>query len=190
MHLPSDIVFIIISKFFFSGHKVIVPILFLSCTGCFMSTYMNLSRGTASFPSACRHFLSSWLVWEDSAPCSWCHTWTGGLGLYKTANQGSRSEQAREQHSSLVSASVSASIFWLELLLRLPLVMDCDCQAHKSFPPPGCCPSWSLSRQQNRSQSTSHCLVFESGIIVLCYNLDGISLDISVVKLCTEMTYS
>lgn len=49
------------------------------------------------------------LMWENSSHCGWHRSWAGDLGLYKKVSQARSKEQARQECSSMGSASSSSS---------------------------------------------------------------------------------
>ena len=63
---------------------------------------------------------------RGTAHCDWCHVWADDLGVYINVSCMGHGEQASEQNSSMVSASVTA---------LTSSVMDCDwdVQPNKTF---------------------------------------------------------
>ena len=108
---------------------------------------------------------------ESLDHCGWCLPWTNRPRLYKQAGWVSHGEQASKQHSSMASASVSASRFlpWLQS------TMECGLRVvswNKHFQPSYFW-LWCLSHYRKPNKPTSWMWAVPSDVIGRVLNRKG-----------------
>lgn len=80
---------------------------------CLLETPRRIQKRRRHLQTSCsvsgRHFLDYCALWEDLARCGG-HSWTSAPELCKKASRASHEEQASEERSPMVSASVLPSL--------------------------------------------------------------------------------